>query len=469
MTKRQATTELEELFQERNTQNEISKMATSLETLAKHPKIFQDQNIQDEISKMAASLETLARLPRLRSEAWIRTNKQNNERLETLAKRPKISTKTFDDLPDEVLLKICGYLSIKNIVQCSGVSKRVRRVCHDKSLWEKINLYGKVVPSEFIEQILANGCTYLNLHGAQIKGTLSLPQKTYQLKYLNIERLKANAKSVQKLLSCNFSIERMSLSGLKLSKKILYSINNENLKVLDLSCCSGLTIDTDTGSEESIDKVLKCESSLKKLMELNLCFIEILSKCDKLIELSLWFTEVLLDCPDLINRLVNNIPPNLKKLSLGGFCLLDDHVKVIANRCKKLTELDLYGTYKGPVTNKSITYIVEKLPELVKLDVSLTKVGITALIELKSLSNLKILNCQHLDLWITNDEIESLISQLPNITILVSMTSESDTTLNIASPSDSIEGKDGIWDIAAKQIDLFSNFHAGKKKCIDEA
>ena len=135
MTKRQATTEMEELFQEQNIQNEISKMATSLETLAKHPKIFQDQSIQEEISKMAASLETLARLPRLRSEAWIRTNKQNGERLRTLARRPKISTKTFDDVPDEVLIKICWYLSLKNIVCCSGVSKRFKRVCHDQSLW----------------------------------------------------------------------------------------------------------------------------------------------------------------------------------------------------------------------------------------------------------------------------------------------------------------------------------------------
>ena len=454
MTKRQATTELEELFQDQNIQNEISKMATSLETLAKHSKIFQDQNIQDKISKMAASLETLARLPRLRSEAWIRTNKQNNERLRTLVKRPKISTKTFDDVPDEVLLKICGYLSLKNIVRCSGVSKRVRRVCHDKSLWQKINLCGKEVPSEFIEQILANGCTYLNLQGAQIKGTLSLPQKTYQLKYLNIEGLKANAKSVQKLLSCSFSIEKMSLSGLKLSKKIINSINNENLKVLDLSCCSGLTIDT--------DKVLRSESFLNKLSELNLCFIKILSKCDKLIELSLCFTEVWLNSPEFGNRLVNNIPPNLEKLSLGGFCLLDDHVKVIANRCRKLTELDLYGTYK--ITNRSIAYIVEKLPELVKLDISLTKVGITALIELKSLSNLKILNCQHLDSWVTNDEIESLKSQFPNLTILVTMTSEICHTINIDIASASIEGKDGIWDIAAKQIDLFSLL--AKKNCV---
>ena len=424
MTKRQATTELEELFQDQNIQNEISKMATSLETLAKHPKIFQDQSIQDEISKMAASLETLARLPRLRSEAWIRTNKQNNERLRTLAKRPKISTKTFDDLPDEVLLKMCGYLSLKNIVHCSGVSKRVRRVCHDKSLWEKINLYGKIVPSEFIEQILANGCTYLNLQHAQIKGTLSLSSKTYQLKYLNIGWLKANVKSVQKLLSCSFFIEKLCLGGLKLNKKILNSMNKENLKVLDLSCCSEVTI-------ESVDKILKCD----KLTELNLCFIDVFSTS-----------------PDLVNHLINNILPNLEKLSLRGFCLLDDHVKVIVNRCKKLTELDIFGTQN--VTNKSIAYVVEKLPELVKLDISLTKIDTFAIIELKSLSSLKILICKHLVIQATNDEIELIKKFLPNVTILITMGTMN--TLNIAEPSALNEGKDGIWDIAAKQIDLFS-------------
>ena len=423
MTKRQATTELEELFQEQNIQNEISKMATSLETLAKHPKIFQDQSIQEEISKMAASLETLARLPRLRSEAWIRTNKQNNERLRTLAKRPKISTKTFDDVPDEVLLKICGYLSIKNLVSCSGVSKRVRRVCHDKSLWEKINLYAKEVPSEFIEQILANGCTYLNLNYTQIMGTLSLPQKPYQLKYLNLEDVKANMKSVQKLLSCSFFLEKASLCGLKLNKEILNGIKNENLKVLDLSCCSGvsgLTI-------ESVNKVLKCD----KLSELNLGF-EMGSKSS-----------------ELVNQLVNNLPPNLERLSLGGLdCLSDDHVKVVANRCKKLMEFDLNGANK--ITNTSIAYIAENLPELVKLDISFTKIGINAIIELKSLSNLKMLNCQHLDCHVTNGEIESLRSQLPKLTCYQHQ------RIHVAFPNASIFEQDGFWDISAQQIDLFS-------------
>jgi len=66
----------------------------------------------------------------VRSEAWIQTN-------ESIAKRPKISTETLDDLPDEVLLKIYAYLSMKNLVRFSGVSKRIRRICHDESLWQK--------------------------------------------------------------------------------------------------------------------------------------------------------------------------------------------------------------------------------------------------------------------------------------------------------------------------------------------
>ena len=139
----------------------------------------------------------------------------------------------------------------------------------------------------------------------------------------------------------------------------------------------------------------------------------------------------------------------MEKLSLGGLCLLDDHVKVIANRCKKLTELDLFGT--RDVTNKSVAYVVEKLPELVKLDISLTKIDIFAIIKLKSLSSLKILNCEHLNIQATNDEIELIKEFLPNVTILIDMGTT--VTLNIALPSASIEGKDGFWDIAAKQID----------------
>ena len=373
MTKRQATTELEELFQE--------------------------QTIQNEISKMDASVEN-ERLPRLRSEARIRTNKRNNER--GSAKHRKISTKTLDDLPDEVLLKICAFLRIRNLVNCSGVSKRIRRVCHDESLWQKINLYGKIVPSEFIELVLANGCKYLNLQDAQINGTLSLPNDTYQVKYLNMSGLIANMESVQELvLSCSFSIEKLSLSGLELDEKMLSAIfKNENLTVLDLSKCSDGMIFSHEWRIKYFNQLLNCD----KLTELNLCHIKFMGS-------SQW---------DLVRCLVNNLPPNLEKFGFND--LFDPEVKIIVNRCKKLTKLDMFGACE--LTKESIAYIVENLPELVELDVSVSTIRIDSidfdsLVELKSLSNLKLLIIDGLG---PDHLTKSLQSQLSNTTINTEMT-----------------------------------------------
>ena len=68
---------------------------------------------------------------------------------------------TLEDLPDEIQLKIFQNLRLKDIIYCANVSKKLRRVCHDASLWQKVNLSEKVVPTEFLEQILSNGCQYL--------------------------------------------------------------------------------------------------------------------------------------------------------------------------------------------------------------------------------------------------------------------------------------------------------------------
>ena len=66
-------------------------------------------------------------------------------------------------------------------------------------------------------------------------------------------------------------------------------------------------------------------------------------------------------------------------------------------------------------------------------------------ISVKSLSNLKVLNCLHLDL------------ELSNITISIIRSND----LKIAIPSALIKEKDGFWDIKAKQIDLFPWNSAG--------
>ena len=78
-------------------------------------------------------------------------------------KRQKLSSIEITDLPDEVLLKILGYLEVKNLILCSHVSKKLRNISQDKSFWQKTNLYNKVVPIDFLKMVLNNGCKFLNL------------------------------------------------------------------------------------------------------------------------------------------------------------------------------------------------------------------------------------------------------------------------------------------------------------------
>ena len=90
------------------------------------------------------------------------------------AKRQKMSSVYLEDLPDEILLKICRHLSMKEIVYCAQMSKRIRKISNDESLWQKINLYQRKVRVEFVEQILSNGCKYLSLNCAELLGDIKV-------------------------------------------------------------------------------------------------------------------------------------------------------------------------------------------------------------------------------------------------------------------------------------------------------
>ena len=81
----------------------------------------------------------------------------------------------LDGLPAEVLLKIFTFLDIKDLYRCNKVSKRIRSIGLDESLWQKINLNLNLkIPSIFIKDILDKGCRYLSLRHAQLEGKLNL-------------------------------------------------------------------------------------------------------------------------------------------------------------------------------------------------------------------------------------------------------------------------------------------------------
>ena len=60
----------------------------------------------------------------------------------------------LDNLPNEVLLKVFTYLNIRDLGYCAQVSRRLGDISIDESLWQKINVFNKVVPTGFIQHIL---------------------------------------------------------------------------------------------------------------------------------------------------------------------------------------------------------------------------------------------------------------------------------------------------------------------------
>ena len=117
-------------------------------------------------------------------------------------KRQKLSSIEMTDLPDEVLLKILSYLEVKNLILCSHVSKKLRVISQDKSLWQKINLCDKVVPMDFLKMVLNNGCKFLNLKRTDLVGNLSL-KKPSQLEYLDLSYSKGTLILLCQIISQN--------------------------------------------------------------------------------------------------------------------------------------------------------------------------------------------------------------------------------------------------------------------------
>ena len=366
------------------------------------------------------------------------------EEMTTSAKRLKlddlIEEEIFDHLPDEVQLKIFNFLEIEDLIRCAQVSKRTRRICHDESIWKKVNLNKKLVPAEFIEKILENGCKYINLTYTKIIGDLKLSRKTYNVKYLNLSNCLAEKGVLEKLISSCQSLQKLSLARLSLSSDAMNSCNYEQIQTLDLNSFRGLDL-------ELMKNILSC----KTLTEVRFKNHPIQYNSD-------W----------LVQCFVENVSSDVEKVSLGGMtCLNDKHVKILVKRCKKIKELELFGCRN--ITEESLTSIVEHSDQMVKLDISKTNIGFALswddrfgtlamlpvqgtnpLLKVKSMPNVKVLNCQHPGR--SYHEIENLRKLMPQIIINQGVYGGN---LDIANPNESIEPDDGLWDIFVKRLELF--------------
>ena len=286
----------------------------------------------------------------------------------------------FYDFPNEIIVKVLTYLKVEEIARCHRVSKRINAICHDVTLWKKINIINiDLVPAKLLQLVLNNGCEYLSLNWSTVEGNLVM-NKASKLRYLDMTSFTATDEFKEQFLASCHSLENVSLMNTPLTKKMVNFIFNQNgktLQVLKLSGCSGVNTES-----------FPC--------------------CVNLVELNLGMINENISA----NQLTDYLSSKLEKLSLRDMkSVRDKHIKKLVTKCRKLRILDLGST---SISDKSITSIIENLNQtLEEIDVSHTSTHFAKILRLKPMPNLRALSCWHLG----PDEISIVKSSLPDVEI----------------------------------------------------
>jgi hypothetical protein len=274
----------------------------------------------------------------------------------------------FEELPSEVLVKILSFLEIVDFIKCSKTCKRIRVIFYDNSLWKRINLSKKRVPSEFLRKMIDDyGCKCLNLNEAKVIGTLRLKYES-QLKILDLSGCSAENQSVfEELLRSCSHLQKLSFTQ-KLKLEVMSQLTALNGKTLQiLNCWQGNQGRSGWNPDWLELSTIKC----------------IIKNCPELKELTFWSGDNESDGENRsksnenlfyycrifrnnIDYLVNNIPPKIETFDFGYSAFGEEQIKILVTRCTKLKELRLL-VYTSD-TNDSVTHIINYLkPTLEKL------------------------------------------------------------------------------------------------------
>ena len=243
---------------------------------------------------------------------------------------------TFQDLPDELVLKVLKNSETKDLISCSQVSQRIRRISHDGSLWLTANLEKKIVKTDLLEMILNKGCKILNISNSTIVGNLR-PNVKSLLRVLNLSQsdqafygpYTENVKFVEQLLDSCRSLQQLEMEGLFITPSMAISV-----------CKNGLTLKKLNLNYSFVDelshpyfRVYGLDYSVpKNYMQ------EIIKWCQELKEVDLIGSDCGLNYINL-DFLVKNITPNIEKINLKSSLFYYEVVKILFFRCKKMKSL----------------------------------------------------------------------------------------------------------------------------------
>ena len=280
-----------------------------------------------------------------------------------------VPTLQFEDLPDEIILKVLSNLTkTRDLIRCGHISKRIRRICHDETIWKTFIFVYKTVPTDFLNLVVNNGCKNLRLHCVKIAGdSLDLINPS-RLRCLDLTHCRAKVGVLKEILSSCQNVEKLFLS---------------------------YADDVDHGIPHLVHHLVK-------LKEIGLRHHK--------------FSE------ESFEHLVNNLPTSIEKLGLviGDMQFdADKHIKTLISRCQNLTALSLFGIQISDIT---LDNLIEHLKTtLVEFRTNSPRIRHTVKVQilLSSMTKLKILNIKpfHAPNGMTTEDIKKLQKRYPEKSI----------------------------------------------------
>ena len=315
----------------------------------------------------------------------------------------------FQDLPDELVLKILKSSETKDLISCCQVSQRIRKISHDASLWVIANLEKKIVKTELLEMILSKGCQNLNVSNSTIVGSLSLNEKS-QLRVLDFSQsnwtgaCSGNIKVLEEILVSCHSLQELKMERLVLTPKMAINIckNGKTLQKLNLNY-SVVKKYTDSGFVYGPPFGFASNSYLQEIIE----------RCQELREIDFngYDEQLALKSEDL-KFLVENISPNIEKLNIKSSCYLDDFVKILLIRCNKIKSFSLMARFIADISLTNIRQHLHLTLEELSLGCGFEFLSLSGFLELKSMPRLKILN-----LYNRKADAEVIQTHLPHLKV----------------------------------------------------
>uniref|UniRef100_M4AH19 S-phase kinase associated protein 2 n=1 Tax=Xiphophorus maculatus TaxID=8083 RepID=M4AH19_XIPMA len=149
---------------------------------------------------------------------------------------------SWDHLPDELLLRICGCLPLPDLLRVSAVCRRWRRLALDESLWVSVDLEGLTQTGPALRLVLSTGVQRLRCPRAFVEEPdLSEPGRL-QLVDLDLSGSVVSPSALRSVVCRCSRLRRLSLEALPLSDDVLSCLaQNPDLLQLNLGGCSGFS------------------------------------------------------------------------------------------------------------------------------------------------------------------------------------------------------------------------------------